>query len=42
MAISICTLVGHIKPNPECFLQREQDFVPENWFGKLASNELGK
>ena len=30
VAISICTLVGHIKPNPECFLQREQDFAPEN------------
>ena len=22
MAISICTTVGHIKPNPECYLQR--------------------
>ena len=42
VAISICTTVGHIKPNPECYLQREQEFAPENWLGKLASNELGK
>ena len=42
VAISICTTVRHIKPKPECYLQREQEFVPENWLGKLASNELGK
>ena len=42
VAISICTTVGHIKPNPKCYLQREQEFAPENWLGKLASNKLGK
>ena len=42
MAISICTTVGHIKPNPECFSQGEQEFAPKNWLGKLASNEPGK
>ena len=42
MAISICTPVGHIEPKPECFLQTEQDFAPENWLGKLAWNELSK
>ena len=40
VAISICTTVGHI--NLECYLQREQEFAPENWLGKLASNELGE
>ena len=42
MAISMCTTVGNIKPKPECFLHREQGFSPENWLGKIASNELGK
>ena len=35
MVISICTPVEHIEPKPECFLQREQDFAPENWLENL-------
>ena len=42
VAISIFTTVGHIKLYPDCYVQREQEFAPENWLGKLASNELGK